>query len=309
MSNKLSIETCMIKGYRLLKEHNIENSKNECLLILQHILQKNSAFLYANPKYSLSNEQYSYFMHCIEERCHFKPLQYILGSQEFMGLDFAVTPDVLIPRQDTEILVESILNHLPHKENISVLDIGTGSGCICISIAHFAKNTKVLALDVSDAALNVAYSNAEHNNVLDKVFFLKSNLFEQVKILNLDSKDFFGRNIPNIRSIIYDKFDIIVSNPPYISSNDMLSLHTSVSNFEPHLALFGGVDGLDFYRKITSSAKDFLCDGGLLAFEVGYNQSDDVYKILKTHSFKNLSILPDLNHINRVVLGFKKNLL
>lgn len=282
-----------------------KNPKYECLLLLGHILQKDISFLYANPYCTLSYDDYSLFISFIQRRCRYEPLQYILGNQEFMGLKFMVNPSVLIPRQDTETLIESVLSKIPHDKNISVLDIGTGSGCIAISIAHFAKNATVLALDISDDAIQTAYNNASHNNVLDRVFFLKSNLFTSVKNLIPSSKDFFGRNIPNVTNILNNKFDVIVSNPPYISSADMLTLDCTVKDFEPHLALHGGVDGLDFYRKIIRESNIFLSDSGIIAFEVGYNQSFLVSTLLKNSAFSKIDIVPDLSGINRVVLACK----
>lgn len=304
MCDELSISKC-IKKFCLLLGNNIENPKYECLLLLKHILNKDTSFLYANPNYILDPVDYSKFIDCIQRRRSLEPLQYILGNQEFMGLNFKVTPDVLIPRQDTEILVESVLTNIPSHKNISILDIGTGSGCIAISIAHFTKNATVLALDISDKAIQIAYNNAITNGVLDKIFFLNSDLFSEIKNLNVDSKDFFGRNITNISNILNNKFDVIISNPPYISSSDMLTLDCTVKNFEPHLALHGGTDGLDFYRKIIHESSEFLSKTGFIAFEVGYNQSFWVASLLKKYSFEKINIIPDLSGINRVVLGHK----
>ena len=183
MCDELSISKC-IKKFCLLLGNNIENPKYECLLLLKHILNKDTSFLYANPNYILDPVDYSKFIDCIQRRRSLEPLQYILGNQEFMGLNFKVTPDVLIPRQDTEILVESVLTNIPSHKNISILDIGTGSGCIAISIAHFTKNATVLALDISDKAIQIAYNNAITNGVLDKIFFL-NHLRVRLIFLNL----------------------------------------------------------------------------------------------------------------------------
>ena len=280
-------------GRMLLKNSNIENFKSECLMILSHVLNKNSTFIFTYPKYELKDYEYNQFMTYINRRCNNEPLQYILGSQEFMGLNFKVNTSVLIPRQDTEILVETILNNLPSLKKISILDIGTGSGCIAISLAHFIKNSYIVALDISKTALEVAYYNACDNKVVDKIYFLESNLLSSFEDPNSKLVD-----------IIKNKFDIIVSNPPYISLDEMKTLDKEVFHFEPHSALYGGIDGLDFYKKIITQSTNFLKPNGLLTFEVGYNQSMSVSSLMKD-TYKDIKIIKDLNKIDRVIIGKK----
>ena len=146
----IDIQSAINRGCKLLKNNNIENYKNECLLILEHLLNKNQAFLYTHPEYILTKDIYNKFITIINERCSKKPLQYILGYQEFMGLNFNVSPDVLIPRQDTETLILGILNKVSSDKKLFILDIGTGSGCISISLAKFLKNAIVISLDISE---------------------------------------------------------------------------------------------------------------------------------------------------------------
>ena len=280
-------------GRMLLKNSNIENFKSECLMILSHVLNKNSTFIFTYPKYELNDYEYNQFMTYINRRCNNEPLQYILGSQEFMGLNFKVNTSVLIPRQDTEILVETILNNLPSLKKISILDIGTGSGCIAISLAHFIKNSYIVALDISKTALEVAYYNACDNKVVDKIYFLESDLLSSFEDPNSKLVD-----------IIKNKFDIIVSNPPYISLDEMKTLDKEVFHFEPHSALYGGIDGLDFYKKIITQSTNFLKPNGLLTFEVGYNQSMSVSSLMKD-TYKDIKIIKDLNKIDRVIIGKK----
>lgn len=293
-------ENCMFyvcdalnNGRMLLKNSNIENFKSECLMILSHVLNKNSTFIFTYPKYELKDYEYNQFMTYINRRCNNEPLQYILGSQEFMGLNFKVNTSVLIPRQDTEILVETILNNLPSLKKISILDIGTGSGCIAISLAHFIKNSYIVALDISKTALEVAYYNACDNKVVDKIYFLESDLLSSFEDPNSKLVD-----------IIKNKFDIIVSNPPYISLDEMKTLDKEVFHFEPHSALYGGIDGLDFYKKIITQSTNFLKPNGLLTFEVGYNQSMSVSSLMKD-TYKDIKIIKDLNKIDRVIIGKK----
>ena len=245
-----NIKKTVATGCLLLKRSNIENFKDECLLILEHVLQKDRAFLYTYPEHILTSKQYNTFMDFINKRCSHQPLQYLLGYQEFMGLKFMVNPNVLIPRQDTEILVESIINSTPHCDNTYILDIGTGSGCISISLANFIQNATVIAVDISKNALKTAYLNAKLNNVLDCIFFVQNDILDNFGRFWDNHLDAFNREMPSIH-----KFDIIVSNPPYIPLDEMKKLDTDVVDFEPNIALYGGIDGLDFYRQIIARAQ------------------------------------------------------
>lgn len=299
MFKMFNIKNTIDKGCVLLKKNNIENFKDECLLILEHVLQKSRTFLYTYPEHVLTPEQYNKFMDFINKRCKHQPLQYLLGFQEFMGLSFSVNPNVLIPRQDTEILVETILNNTPSRNNISILDIGTGSGCISISLAHFIKNATIVAVDVSKNALKTAYFNAKSNNVLDYIFFIQNDILNNFGRFWGVPLDCFDREMPHI-----NKFDIIVSNPPYIPLDEMKTLDIDVVTFEPNIALYGGLDGLDFYRQIINNAPEFLCEHGKLCFEVGYNQAELVRKLMEKE-FCNIKVIKDFNGIDRVVMGEK----
>lgn len=279
------LKDAVVYGRTLLKRYNIENFKSECLMILENILNRNTSFIFTYPEYTLSDIEYNKFIEYINRRCKKEPLQYILGLQEFMGLKFMVNSNVLIPRQDTEILVETILSNLPCRENLFILDIGTGSGCIAISLAHFIKNSHIVALDISKEALKIASYNAYKNDVSDRICFLESDLLS-----NLEKSDY--------------KFDIIVSNPPYIPLCEMKTLSCDVFKFEPHTALYGGIDGLDFYRKIINDSPNFLNTKGIMAFEVGYNQAESVAALMKD-KFSNIKLIKDLNKIDRVVIGEK----
>lgn len=214
----------------------------------------------------------------IEKRLKHIPLAYIFGETEFYGLKFVVSKDVLIPRLDTEILVEKLIDEInSRKGEISVLDIGTGSGAIAVTIAKETK-AKVSAVDVSDKALEIAKKNAEINGV--NVDFIHSNLFKNVK----------------------EKYDIIVSNPPYIESTEIDKLMPEVKDFEPLLALDGGKTGLEFYEKIIEQASKYLNPHGKLYFEIGYNQGETVSKLMKD-KFKNVLCLKDYLGNDRVIIG------
>lgn len=212
-----------------------------------------------------------------QRRINGEPLQYIVGTAEFMGLEFKVNKNVLIPRADTETLVEEVLNLMGGK-NADVLDIGTGSGCIGISIAHFNRNAEVTFLDVSDGALKTAKENAVLNGVKGE--------FTCMDILT---------------EYPAKKFDLIVSNPPYIRPEVIASLQTEVKDYEPYSALCGGSDGLDFYRRITSVAPKILKQNGILAFEIGYDQGAEVLNMMT--DFKDVRLIKDLCGNDRVVTG------
>jgi len=207
-----------------------------------------------------------------------EPVQYIVGGCEFMSLWFKVNSSTLIPRCDTEILVEELIQQLNGK-SVKILDIGTGSGCIAISLAHYLPLAEVLSVDISDDALSTAKENANNNGVSERCGFEYCDIMESIP-------DFVA--------------DVVVSNPPYIPQKDIEGLDKKVKDFEPHTALIGGLDGLDFYRRI---AKDIpLTPHGILAFEVGIGQADDVADIMSKR-FEEIKIIKDLSGIDRVVMG------
>lgn len=249
--------------------------------ILCYVLGCEKTYLYSHNDYLLSKDEYERYCEYLKRRIEGEPLQYITGRQEFMSLNFNVCREVLIPRQDTEILVESVLEYAGQKDNVYILDIGTGSGCIAISLAYYGKNTKVMGVDISKGALGIARLNARNCGVEENTVFVESNLFE---------------NIPP------KKFNIIVSNPPYIPIEVIKTLDKQVKDFEPTIALGGGEDGLDFYRRITEQSVNFLKPKGFLAFEVGFDQAQKVMKIMES-SFDNIKVRKDLAGIERVVTG------
>ncbi len=213
-----------------------------------------------------------------------EPVQYVTGNCEFMSLNFEVDSATLIPRSDTEILVETVIEHCADKKDVNILDIGSGSGCIAVSLAKFLPNAHVVSVDISSDALEVAQRNAASNGVGDRVEFIKHNILT-------------GFPLPEMF------WDVIVSNPPYIPSGDIDGLDKKVKCFEPLTALDGGADGLDFYRFISKNAP--LSKGGMLAFEVGINQAKSVADML-SERFCDIKIAKDLPGIERVVLGIIK---
>ncbi len=213
-----------------------------------------------------------------------EPVQYVVGKAEFMSLDFEVTPATLIPRSDTETLVEAVLKHCEGKKTLNILEVGSGTGCISVSLAHFLPCANVLSVDISPDAIEVAKRNALANGVSDRVKFIEHDIF---------------KGFPEFGALP----DVIVSNPPYIPSRDITDLEKKVKDFEPLNALDGGEDGLDFYRYMVQNAK--LAPNGMLAFEVGINQANSVFSMMKAH-FSDVDIINDIAGVQRVVTGIFK---
>ena len=259
-----------------------ENARFEVELMVMKVLSITRTQLLVHGNTEISQKNQDIVLDMIHRRQNGEPLQYILGECEFMSLDFTVEPGVLIPRPDTEILVEEVLKHAKGKKNI--LDICTGSGCIGISLAHYNKDIHLSLLDISDTAISVSKRNAALNNVSDRVKIIKMDILKEYPIC---------------------QYDIIVSNPPYIESAVIKTLQTEVKDFEPHLALDGGSDGLMFYRRITEIAPYILNTGGILAFEIGFNQGKAVSELMR-NDFENILVTKDLCNNDRVVTGILK---
>ncbi len=284
-----SYEVVLARGERLLESANISEFKNDAWLLFEHVFNVPRAMYFIKKEQNAEPELQDKYFSYIDMRCKRIPLQHITGYQEFMGLDFKVNEHTLIPRQDTEVLVEEALDTInkykmaTNKDEIKVLDMCTGSGCIAISVASIAENVDVFAVDLSKEALNVAKENAENNNV-SNIKFVQSDLFKLIK---------------------EETFDIIISNPPYIRTKDIEELMPEVRNYEPMSALDGFEDGLYFYRNITLEASRCLESGGYLLYEIGFDQADDVKKIMYDNGFLNVKVIEDLAGLNRVVIGRK----
>ena len=268
----------MISIKELLNEYKADLL--EPLMVLSHILNKDKAYLYTHIDKKLTEREFKQFNMIMEKLKEGWPIQYILKEKEFMGLNFYVDKGVLIPRNDTEILVEYIIDRVKDQSK-DIFEIGFGSGAISLSLGHYCKNAKILAVDISDKAYQVASINKERLSI-DNVELRMGDLF----------------------SGIDEKFDLIVSNPPYINKNDMDKLDPKVRDFEPEISLYGGKDGLDFYRKITKEAKKYLRRNGLLIYEIGYDQAEDLTNILKSEGYLDIEIRKDLSGNDRVALAY-----
>lgn len=281
----MKISEALKEAYEILKENNMDTYMLDAQVLLAHVLKKDRLFLTLNREEELENSTKDLFFNYIEERREMKPIKYITKECEFMGLDFYVEEGVLIPRPDTEILVEEVLKRINSRGYTQVCDVCCGSGAIGLSLAHHGDINSVELVDISDIALKVSGINAEKLELQKMVTITEGDLLN----------DFVDSEM---------KFDCIVSNPPYIESSVIDELMRDVKDYEPHLALDGGEDGLVFYRKITSQSKQILRDGGMLAFEIGYNQKESVSEILIQNKFKNIETFKDLGDNDRVVIGY-----
>ncbi len=275
----MTIKQAITKGMIMLKSNNVESPKLKARLLLQYVLDKPRQYIivYDNKEID-KQQQWQYFVN-IEKLTKGIPLQHITHRQEFMKMDFFVDENVLIPRPDTEILVEEVIKIAQKYNSPRILDLCTGSGAIAISLKKFVPSADITAVDISEKALEIAQKNAEKLEA--KINFVKSNLFDK-----LDNK----------------KFDIIVSNPPYIRKDEIKKLSEEVQK-EPKIALDGGEDGLDFYRIIAEQAINYLKTGSFLCFEIGYNQKNDVIKIIKDEqNYKNTYCKKDLYGNDRIII-------
>jgi len=263
-------------------EHLRATSTRDAELLLLHTLQISRAALLAYPNRELPTDQQNRYQSLIMRRLQHEPIQYIIGQQEFYGLNFHVTPAVLIPRPETEHLVEAVLKLLPSDQPLKIADIGTGSGAIAVALAVHLPHVTVTALDISPDALVIAATNARENKVADRINFLESDLL-------------------SASTACEEAFDAVVSNPPYIPNTDRPSLHPQVREHEPASALFAGETGLDIYRRLIPQAHNALKHNGLLALEIGYGQQAALTELLS--GWQSVAFLEDLQQIPRVALA------
>lgn len=281
----VSAKQLYLEGKTLLEQNNIENPSTNASYIIKKHCGKSKAELLLADVFLLEEEETAFFDD-INKRLSNIPLQYILGQWEFMSLPFFVNKNVLIPRAETEILVEKVLKLCKNKKNITVLDLCSGSGCIAISLAHYNKEISCIGIDISEKAVELAKKNAKLNNVCDRVSFIEWDIFKGYK------------------DIIKENFaDILVSNPPYIKTEDLKLLGKEIIENEPLTALDGGVNGYIFYENIIKNYKATLKKGGLLCFECGISQSEYIKELMQENEFINVKIIKDYSQIDRVVIG------
>ena len=267
----------------------VESPRLDAEVLLSHVLKKERIYLYVHFDEPLEQKELAAYRELVKQRVQRVPVAYLVGTREFMGLDFKVTPAVLIPRPDTEILVQAVLDRLQKstgdQSSSVVLDVGTGSGAVCLSLLHYRPELQAVTVDISADALTVARENAAQLGVAERIEFLQGDLLQPVA----------GR-----------KFSAIVSNPPYIPAADLAGLEPEVKDHEPIQALAGGKDGLDFYRRLLQGGAALLAEGGFLAFEVGIRQAKEVAALAAAESLLGRTeILKDYAGIERVVVVWR----
>jgi release factor glutamine methyltransferase len=280
-----TIESALTEGAATLKTAGVDDPRNQANLLLMHVLGRDRTFLLAHPEEHLSAKQFDQYQALVTRRAAGYPLQYLTGRQEFFQLDFEVTPDVLIPRPETELIVEVGIEILKDEAAPFFADVGTGSGAIAISLLQELPRARAIAVDVSGGALEVAQRNAERHRVSDRLRLVESNLFTAID--------------PGAA------FDLIVSNPPYIPSPDLNGLQLEVRH-EPRGALEGGPDGLAVVRRLLRDASDFLRANGYLVFEIGFDQHEAVKELIDHGEWKLIELRNDLQGIPRTVVLQKR---
>jgi release factor glutamine methyltransferase len=256
-----------------------DRARQDAEALLLHVLGKNKAWLIAHAEEPLASDKATRYAETLERRYRGEPVQYITGETEFYGLPFRVTRDVLIPRPETEFTVEKVLSLAPRFKQPRMVDVGTGSGAISVTLAHELPHAQITALDLSEPALKLARENAERNGVAARIRLLQGDL---------------------LAPVAGEQFDFVVSNPPYVPTADRASLAVEVRDYEPELALFAGDDGLAIYRRLIPAAFDALLPGGLLILEIGYGQSHRIIEMLTGSGFRQIEFVPDLQGIPRV---------
>lgn len=267
----------LAEGIERLKAAGVPDAEFDAAKLLEHVSGRKKQELLLEPKLEIEDIVGEDYVNLITRRETREPLQQIIGYWEFMGLEFYVNQDVLCPRYDTEVLVEEVMRHL--HDGMDILDMCTGSGCILLSLMHYSNDCKGTGVDLSEKALEVAKRNAEHLEI--EATFFKSDLFTEVT----------------------GKYDIIVSNPPYIRSDVIETLMPEVKDFEPRMALDGYEDGLFFYRQIIRDSKQHMGIGSMLFFEIGYDQGQAVKALLEEAGFTECEIVKDFAGLDRVVYG------
>lgn len=266
-----------LMGMQKLKEAEIGEAQLDARLLLEEVCGTDHNTLLCHGDREVSEAEEEQYRKALEQRAVHVPLQHLLGYQDFMGLRFQVNEYVLIPRQDTEILVEEAMRYL--HDGMRILDLCTGSGCILLSLLHYSNDCEGVGVDISQEALQVAAQNAELLGI--RADFLKSDLYEKVT----------------------GKFDLLVSNPPYIERKVIPTLMEEVREYDPYIALDGGEDGLDFYRRIIGGAQDYLKRGGQILMEIGSGQAQAVSELLYEAGFKEIDVCKDFAGLDRVVSG------
>jgi len=316
----MDFRSALKHGIAQLRAAHIASDTLAAELLLLHATQRERTYLYSRPEAELTNEEERAYQSLLDRRISGVPVQHLTGKQEFWGLSFEVTPDVLIPRPETEHLIEVALDRLalrelragrPNKNDgagLLIADIGTGSGCVAIALAKELPQAQIIAIDISLTALTVAKRNAEKHAASDRINFVQSNLLDQLAAVkaryivpSVGTMSAAGNSelaVTNNQSPI---LDLIVSNPPYIGRRESPSLAREVRNYEPSLALYGGEEGYEFYAGLIAQSAEHLKPGGLLVLELGHDSRPAVQPLLEAPLWTNVGVTNDLAGIPRVI--------
>lgn len=282
-----TISQTLLEGTQILAKAGVPDARREATTLLAHVLIRDRTFLIAHSEEMVPADLLAQFRTFVERRASGEPSQYVTGSQDFYGRTFIVSPDVLIPRPETELLIEATCKYLDdQRATVSICDVGTGSGCIAITLLHELRGAHAIGTDISEAAIAVAEKNAQAHKVTDRVSFVISDCFDRVPALL--------------------SFDIIVSNPPYVSAAAVPGLQREVRDHEPLVALSPGPDGLSIIRRLIQDAPGFLKDDGLLIMEIGFDQGEATEALIDPKVWDLLTIMPDLAGIPRIVILKKR---
>lgn len=283
METVTSIASAILQATNSLRHAGVPEPRREAGTLLAHALGCDRTFIITHPEHPMDDVSINRLADYVNRRTHREPLQYIIGLQQFFGLDFRVTPDVLIPRPETELLVEAALSLLTESGPTPLIcDIGTGSGCIAVALLQAKANARAVAVDISEAAIRVANINAVRHGVRERVALVVSNSFSSLTA--------------GVR-----EFDLIVSNPPYVSASAFKGLQREVRDHEPVIALKAGSDGLSMIRRLLQESSEYLRRGGYLLFEIGFDQGNHVREMIDSRVWNVLDIQPDLQGIPRIV--------
>src|SRR6266436_1690657 len=318
--SQIDVRTALKQGLAQLRESHIPSYTLAAELLLLHVLGRDRTWLYAHPEEPVSSANAQHFFALVARRANGEPTQHLTRKQEFWGLEFEVTPDVLIPRPETEHVIEVALDRLAVRERragrkqtltgegLQIADIGTGSGCIAIALAKELPSATIYATDVSPATLTVAKRNAKRHSVSDRIRFLESNLLDQVSLvvaqhavplLGTDSSS--TPRQPPVTSHQSPLLDLIVSNPPYIGRREAATLMREVRDHEPEVALYGGEEGYELYADLIAQAATHLKPGGILVLELGHSSLPAVQPLLDAPAWTNVGVTNDLAGIPRVL--------
>lgn len=285
----MTLAEAIKKAASTLSAHGVSDARLDAEVLLRFILDRDRAWLITHANEPLAGDKRKLFEDAVNRRAKREPLQHITGRQEFWGFDFRVTPDVLIPRPETEFVVESAIRAAGKRPGLTIIDLCTGSGCIAVSLAKELPGARIFATDVSEKALSVARENAGSHDVSSRIRFIEGDLFEPLEELDLRGR-----------------VDIITANPPYIRSGDLPALQPEVKKFEPERALISGPEGTEIHRSILEAAPDFLKKRGAVIMEMGLGQAEGLIKIVNEDGrYSAPEILKDLAGIDRVIVAKK----